>query len=108
MFAHCQDHFIQRQVRLSIRSNRKSACLAARRPVSRKHLAQIIAGTDLNLLGALTPRSSAFHFRNHALTHVRRIGLRPRQPPKSESMSIDSPILSPMRIPLIQLGRYML
>ena len=30
------------------------------------------------------------------------------QPPKSESMPIDSPILGPTRIPLIQLGRNML
>jgi hypothetical protein len=65
--------------------------LAAQRPIFPKALDpdNRRTGTDLKLLGCLAPRSSAFHFRNHALTHVRRIGLRHRQPPKSESMPID-------------------
>src|SRR4029434_4514129 len=66
------------------------------------------AGTDLKLLRRLAPRRSVFHFRNHSLPHVPRIGPRPRQPPKSESMPVDSPILRPMRILLIQLARNML
>src|SRR4029453_16405077 len=65
------------------------------------------AGTDLKLLGRLAPRRSVFHFRNHSLPNVPR-GLRHRQPPKSESMPVDSPILRPMGILLIQLARNML
>jgi hypothetical protein len=74
----------------SIRPNRKSAYssngeiipprgLAAQRPVSRKHLTQMIAVLALTAnSSAASPRSPAFHFRNHALTHVPGISLRHR------------------------------
>src|SRR5215469_12962767 len=110
---HCQSHFVQCQIRLLLNQAQQKIRILFQRgytpaPRFRRAAARLAkaldpdnrrAGTDLNLFGRLAPRSSAFHFRNHALTHVRRIGLRHRPPPKSESMPIDSPILRPPRIP---------
>src|SRR6516165_2540938 len=122
VLTHCQNHFVQCQVRLFLNQTQQKICmLFQRRDASAPRFGRAAArlpkaldpdnrrtGTDLKLLGCLAPRSSAFHFRNHALTHVRRIGLPHSQPPKSESMPIDSPIFRLTRIPPIQLGRNML
>src|SRR6516225_9409520 len=110
---HCQSHFVQCQIRLLLNQAQQKIRILLQRgytpaPRFRRAAARLAkaldpdnrrAGTDLNLFGCLAPRSSSFHFRNHALTHVRRIGLRHRPPPKSESMLIDSPILRPTRRP---------
>src|SRR4029078_12011971 len=105
VFAHYQNHFVQCQIRLLLnRTEQKICMLIQRRDASAARFSPAAArlpkaldpdnrrtGTHLKLLGCLAPRSFAFHFRNHATTHVRRIGLRHRQSPKSESMPIDSP-----------------
>src|SRR6187399_3060912 len=122
VLAHYQNYFVQCQVTLLLnQTQQKSHMLLQPRDASAPRFGRAAArlskaldpddrrtGTNLKLLGCLAPRSSAFHFRNHALTHVRRIGLRHCQPPKSESMPTDSPILRLTRIPSIQLGRNML
>src|SRR5262249_2728464 len=110
-----------RSGRRAIRPSRKSACfsngetlpprgLAVQRPVSRKHWTQIIA------VLALTSNSSAAARRDAPLSTsaIPRARMSSEyafgipQPPKTESMPIDSLILRPQRISLIQLGRNML
>jgi hypothetical protein len=101
VLAHRQNHFVLRQVRLllnqtqqKIRISNDEVLPAPRFGRAAARLPKALdpdnrpAGTDLELLGRLAPRTPAFHF----------------QPPKSEPIPIDSPILRPTRIPLIQLG----
>ena len=113
VLAHCQNHFVQCQVRLLLNQiQQKIRILLQRRDTSAPRLGHATArlpealdpdnrraGADLKLLRGLAPRSSAFDFRNHSLTHVPGISPRHRPAPKSESVPIDSPILRLMRIP---------
>src|SRR5215471_4858613 len=113
MLVHRQNHFVQSQVRLLLNQiQQKVRMLLQRRDASAPQLGHAAAslpkaldpdnrraGTDLKFLRGLAPRSSAFDFRNHSLTHVPGISPRHRPAPKSESVPIDSPILRLTRIP---------
>src|SRR6516162_1127524 len=118
VLVHRQNYFIQRQVRLLLdQPQQKVRMLLQRRDASAPWLGYAAAtlpkaldpdnrctGTDLELLRGLAPRSSAFDFRNYSLTHVSGISPRHCPAPKSESMTIDSPILRLMRIPRFNRG----
>ena len=86
--AHHGNHLVQRQVRLRLNQGQQKLRVllqwrgapATRIGGTTPGLAKALhpdhrrAGTDLIMFGRLPPRSPAFHPRNHARPHVRRIG----------------------------------